>query len=56
MTDFPKYGLWRGRRVRILYYVGDGKFRILDRNDDQWTVLRTALTFTSTAPRNLITE
>lgn len=47
MTDFPKYGIWRARKVRILYYAGDEKFRILDSNDDQWTVLRTAMTWIS---------
>lgn len=44
-TDFPKYAMFRDKRVHVLYYEGDGKFRILDRTDSQWSVHRSRLTF-----------
>lgn len=30
MTNYPRYAMYRGRRVQILHYEGDGIFHILD--------------------------
>ena len=43
--SIPRNALYRGRRVRILHYEGDGEFRILD-GEHQRTVCREQLVFT----------
>lgn len=45
--NIPKYAIFRGRKVRILYYDNSksSPFRILDRYDDQRDVRRNQLVF-----------
>ena len=43
--SIPRNALYRGRRVRILHYEGDGEFRILCADDSQRTVSREQLVF-----------
>lgn len=44
---FPKYARWEGiGRVRILEYLGDGYFRVLDKDDRKRRVHRDTLVFT----------
>ena len=47
MRNIPRYALYRGKRVRILYYTpGETRpFRILDRFDQQRDAKREELTF-----------
>ena len=51
MTDYDysvagKRVKFRGRMARITAYVGDGRFEILDHNDDKRLVRRERLVFT----------
>lgn len=41
----PTYAIWRGQRVRILYYFRNGLFMVLDRTDNRRLVPRGQLTF-----------
>lgn len=45
--NIPKYAIFRGRKVRVLYYDSSksSPFRILDRYDDQRDVRRSQLIF-----------
>lgn len=42
---YPPYGIFRGKRIKILYYEGDGKFRILESDDTQRTLRKSQFTF-----------
>lgn len=51
MTDYDysvagKRVKFRGRMARVTAYVGDGRFEILDHNDDKRLVRRGRLVFT----------
>lgn len=41
----PRYAFFRGRKARVISYEGDGRFLILDSNDQQRTVLRQSIEF-----------
>lgn len=45
VPDFPKAALYRGEMCRVLYYEGDGMFRLLDKGDRQMSVHRKRFTF-----------
>lgn len=43
--SIPRNAIYRGRRVRILHYEGDARFRVLCADDTQRTVCREQLVF-----------
>lgn len=45
MQTYPRYAFYRARLVRILNYLGDGRFEILDRDDSRRVAHRDTLTF-----------
>lgn len=45
MADTPRYALLFQRRVRILEYLGERKWLVLDHNDQQRLVHGSQLTF-----------
>lgn len=48
MTDnLPRWGRVKGLgRVRVLEYIGDGRFIVLDSRDQRWVRHRDLITFT----------
>lgn len=45
MADIPRYALLFQRRVRILEYLGGGKWLLLDQNDNKRVMNGWQLTF-----------
>jgi hypothetical protein len=43
--NYPRYAIFRGRKIRILHYEGDNRFRILDTDDTSRTLHRNDMTF-----------
>jgi hypothetical protein len=43
---FPPAGVWKGHKIRILYYIGRGNFMVLDHKDDRRILHRNQFTFT----------
>lgn len=43
--DFPKYCRYRTEMCRVLYYEGDGVFRLLGKGDRQMSVHRDRFAF-----------
>ena len=43
--DYPRYALCRGQRCRVLYYEGEGYFRLLTNDDHQFSAHRAIMTF-----------
>lgn len=44
-TSFPKYAIYQGAVCRVLYYEGDGVFRLLGKYDAQMSVHRDRFAF-----------
>ena len=43
--DYPRWAIYQGEMCRVLYYEGDGMFRLLDKRDWQKSVHRDRLAF-----------
>ena len=44
-TNIPRYAMFRGRKVRVVEYLGDNKFQIVDTDDSTRSVYRGQITF-----------
>lgn len=44
-TNIPRQAIYRGRKVRVLEYLGRNRFVILDPSDNRRHVWRVELTF-----------
>jgi hypothetical protein len=42
---FPSMGVWKGHRIRVLYYIGRGNFMVLDHKDDKRVLHRNQFNF-----------
>ena len=43
-TNIPRYAMFRGRKVRVVEYLGDDKFQIIDTDDSTRSVYRGQIT------------
>ena len=48
-TNIPRYAMFRGREVRVVEYLGDDKFQIVDTDDSTRSVYRGQITFVKEA-------
>ena len=44
-SDYPRFAIYQGEMHRILYYEGDGMFRLLDKRDYQKSAHRSRFSF-----------
>lgn len=44
-TNYPKFVMYRNEMHRVLYYEGEGMFRLLDKGDRQMSAHRDRLSF-----------
>lgn len=45
LGNIPRYAVFRGRRLRVLQYLGDDRFELLDRGDERRRLHRSQFTF-----------
>ena len=48
-TNIPRYAMFRGRKVRVVEYLGNDKFQIVDTDDSTRSVYRGQITFVKEA-------
>lgn len=44
-AKYPRYARWRDQTVRILEYLGEGRFEVLDKEDARRVIHRDDLSF-----------
>lgn len=44
LGSIPRYAIYRNRKMRVLEYLGEGKFLLLDKDDSKLQVHRDRIT------------